>query len=167
MRRWLVLCFAATAVSAHAEDEPCRQSLFHPTSCKSAPQTASKGSRRSAVETPTATERAPGSGITAPQQPAPPQNPAGPRQTAGVERQASAADLAVDPRPFEPYACNFVEKITLGAPTCQARQVAQSHRVIGGLIHEGRCEQAAKAALATGDQAYAGRVRAICADRKP
>jgi hypothetical protein len=86
-----------------------------------------------------------------------------PEQTVDAEHPAN---LAVDPRPFEPYACNFAEKLTLGAPTCQARQAAQSHRIVGGLIHEGRCEQAVKAARATGDNAYASRVGAICADRK-
>jgi hypothetical protein len=166
MRRLLVLCFAATAASAHAEGEPCRQSVFHPVSCKSAPEPASDQPSRSAGETSAATERAPEARLTSAQQPAPPQQPARPQQTASVKHELSAANLAIDPRPFEPYACNFAEKFTLGAPTCQARQVAQSHRIIGSLIHEGHCEQAAKAALATGDDAYASRVRAICADQK-
>lgn len=72
---------------------------------------------------------------------------------------------AVDPSLVTPYACNFAERLTLGAQVCQARKVAETHRRIGELMHAGRCEEATKAARATGDADYAGRIQEFCADR--
>lgn len=71
---------------------------------------------------------------------------------------------AADPRFAPPYACNFAQRLTLGAEACQARKAAATHRRIGELIHAGRCDEAATAARATGDQDYAGRVQQSCAE---
>lgn len=72
---------------------------------------------------------------------------------------------AVDPSLVPPYACNFAERLTLGAQVCQARKIAETHRRIGELMHAGRCDEATKAARSTGDADYAGRIQEFCADR--
>lgn len=76
-----------------------------------------------------------------------------------------AAEPAARPSLAAPYACNFAERLTLGAQVCQARKAAETHRRIGELMHAGRCGEATKAARATGDAAYAGRIQEFCADR--
>ena len=76
-----------------------------------------------------------------------------------------APQPAVDPSLAPPYACNFAEKLTLGAPVCQARKIAETHRRVGELMHAGRCDEATKAAGAIGDAAYVGRIQQFCSDR--
>jgi hypothetical protein len=76
-----------------------------------------------------------------------------------------AAEPAFEAGPAAPYACNFAQRLTLGPQACQARNVAEAHRRVGELMHDGRCDAAVKAARATGDTDYASRIQAYCADR--
>jgi hypothetical protein len=159
MRRLLLLAIAAVSSAAHAETVRCTHSLLHTTVCKTAPRptpAASVGAESASAPTPESASASPG---PSPQQHAPSQ------LTADIAPPPPIVASIVDPRSVEPYACNFAEKITLGAQVCQARQIAQSHRIIGGLVHQGRCDEAVRAARTTGDEAYAERMREFCVDR--
>ena len=76
-----------------------------------------------------------------------------------------AVEPTVGPNLAAPYACNFAQRLTLGPQACQARKVAEAHRRVSDLMHDGRCDAAVQAARTTGDADYASRIQAYCADR--
>lgn len=66
-------------------------------------------------------------------------------------------------RDVPPKACSRIERIANSSNlVCEARDVASSRKAVGDLIAEGRCSEALKAALGTGDLQFAGEVRAFC-----
>jgi hypothetical protein len=77
----------------------------------------------------------------------------------------AAVEPTVGPDLAAPYACNFAQRLTLGPQACEARKIAEAHRRVGELMHDGRCDAAVKAARTTGDADYASRIQAYCADR--
>ena len=68
----------------------------------------------------------------------------------------------VPPRP-----CSKLQTAVGGADPsyCAAREIAATRKGIGDLIAAGKCDEAIKAALGTGDLQFAGEVRAYCASQ--
>ena len=62
-----------------------------------------------------------------------------------------------------PRKCNRMEVLAASASGyCEAREVAANRKAVGDLIAAGDCAGALKAALGTGDLAFASEVRAFC-----
>lgn len=66
----------------------------------------------------------------------------------------------------EPRKCSVLEAGAGIADLCSARAVAAARKNVGDLIAAGKCDEALKAALGTGDLQYASEVRAFCAGQK-
>lgn len=76
---------------------------------------------------------------------------------------ASAPSVPYRWQDVEPKPCNFFERGAGIADLCSARQVAANRKAVGELIGQGRCDEAFKSALATGDLDFAREVRDFCA----
>lgn len=63
----------------------------------------------------------------------------------------------------KPVACGKFEKATADGNYCEAREIAAARKAVGEMIAGGDCAGALKAALATGDLAYATEVKGFCA----
>src|SRR5262249_48334625 len=136
MRLVIVLGLAALATAAHAQTDACRHTVFGRARCESAPIPAQPPALDEA-----GASAAPGAIALPPQ-------------------------AAIDPRLMAPFDCNRAQKITLGAQVCSARKTAAAHRRVGELAARGRCEEAGRAARATGDLEFAARVQTYCQDRR-
>jgi len=66
----------------------------------------------------------------------------------------------------EPRKCSLLEAGAGIADLCSARAVAAARKNVGDLIAAGKCDEALRAALGTGDLQYASEVRAFCAGQK-
>lgn len=84
-------------------------------------------------------------------------------RTAQAPRSSSPSG-PIDPRNVTPKACNFFELHVdaLPAALCEARAVAEKRKGVGDLLAAGKCDDALKAALATGDLTFAREVRDFC-----
>jgi hypothetical protein len=66
-------------------------------------------------------------------------------------------------RDVKPTPCSKLEAVgTMGSNYCEARGQAAGRKAIGELIAQGKCEDALKQALATGDLDFAREVRDFC-----
>jgi hypothetical protein len=78
---------------------------------------------------------------------------------------APAAPVVFDWKSVKPVPCSKWD--AMGAPGnyCDARLAAANHKAVGELIAGGKCDDALKAALGTGDLAFAREVRDFCAPK--
>lgn len=65
-------------------------------------------------------------------------------------------------RDVPPKPCIAIDRLAAPLTYCAAREVAAKRKAVGDLIAAGRCDDALKAALGTGDLQFAGEVRAFC-----
>lgn len=80
----------------------------------------------------------------------------------------SMAMMASGPAPIYrwqdviPKVCSTFDRVAANGNLCDARAVAANRKAVGDLIGEGRCPDALKAALGTGDLVFAREVRDFC-----
>lgn len=78
-------------------------------------------------------------------------------------RASPDAATAYSWRDVPPTKCSGMEKVGLPFGLCAAREVAATRKGVGDLVGAGKCDEALKAALGTGDFAFARDVRDFCA----
>lgn len=83
----------------------------------------------------------------------------------GVTCRTSQPTGPVDPKNVSAVPCSFADRRLFSVPDsiCEARAVAAAHKAVGDLLAAGKCDDAQRAALATGDIAFAKEVREFCA----
>jgi hypothetical protein len=62
----------------------------------------------------------------------------------------------------KPEPCSKFESLSRDGNYCEARLAASNRKAVGNMIAAGRCDDALKAALGTGDLAFAREVRDFC-----
>jgi len=85
--------------------------------------------------------------------------------SAGVTCRSTSAGMGqvyswkdVPPKP-----CTTLQRMAEGSgPLCAAREVAANRKAVGDLIAAGKCDDALKGALSTGDLEFARDVRDFC-----
>jgi hypothetical protein len=87
-------------------------------------------------------------------------------QTAQAAQQSGAS--AYSWRDVPPSRCSVYDKLAASLAYCGAREVAANRKAVGDLMAAGKCDDALRGALGTGDLAFAREVRDFCATpRRP
>lgn len=73
------------------------------------------------------------------------------------------AQSAYSWRDVPPVRCSAFDKLTGSVAYCGAREVAANRKAVGELMAAGKCDEALRGALGTGDLAFAREVRDFCA----
>ena len=82
--------------------------------------------------------------------------------SSGGARAATAPAPVYSWRDVKPKVCSKLEVLAASSNECDARAQAFARKQVGEMVAAGDCDGAIKAALVTGDIAFAGEVRDFC-----
>lgn len=91
--------------------------------------------------------------------------------SAGVDCKTSGSSAMpasrITWRDVPPRPCSRLERVANSDSLyCEARELAATRKSIGDMIATGKCDEALKAALSTGDLQFATEVRSFCSSAK-